>query len=455
MEFLKFFNIAISIIFMICYSYQFFYIFVILLHKHKSKNLQSDDKNSIYLYDSHYNDNEKKQFLKSSVFKGPFEHKPTAYHKYAVLICARNEENVISHLIDSIKCQDYPQHLITTFVVADNCTDNTAQIAENSGANVYIRTNKNLIGKGYALDFLLGKIKDDMGENAFDGYFVFDADNVLCEDYISNMNKTFCNGYDIVTSYRNSKNYGENWITAGYGLWFLRESVYLNYARYTLGTSCGVSGTGFMFSSKILKKTNGCWPFHLLTEDIEFSAVNIIDGVKIGYCNEAEFFDEQPVTFTQSRQQRLRWAKGYFQVFAKHGKGLVSGVIKNHDFSCYDMAMNLMPAAILTLVSIIVNCFVSTCEIVAGNDITFLLSIIAGSLLSVYQLFFLIGTITTITEWKNIHTAWYKKIFYTFTFPLFMLTYIPISLAALFCNVTWQPIHHSDSKSLAAIRRTK
>ena len=65
----------------------------------------------------------------------------------------------------------------------------------------------------------------------------------------------FSDGYQIVTSYRNSKNYGDNWISAGYALWFLRESRYLNHARFLLGTSCAVSGTGFLFSRRVLEVT--------------------------------------------------------------------------------------------------------------------------------------------------------------------------------------------------------
>ena len=132
------------------------------------------------------------------------------------------------------------------------------------------------------------------------------------------MNRTFCDGYDIITSYRDSKNYGSNWISAGYALWFLRETRYLNHARFLLGTSCAVSGTGFFFSQRILEK-NGGWPFHLLTEDIEFTVHNIINGEKVGFCSKAVLYDEQPVSFRQSCRQRMRWAKGYIQVFQKYG----------------------------------------------------------------------------------------------------------------------------------------
>ena len=175
--------------------------------------------------------------------------------RYGVLIAARNEQAVIGQLIDSIRGQDYPQDLLDIFVVADNCTDDTAQVARARGATVYERQNKYLVGKGYALHFLLGKIYES--GKRYDGFFVFDADNLLDPRFVTEMNKAFSSGHRVVTSYRNSKNFGDNWITAGYGLWFLRESEYLNCPRDYLGTSCAVSGTGFLFSEKLLEELGG------------------------------------------------------------------------------------------------------------------------------------------------------------------------------------------------------
>ena len=142
-----------------------------------------------------------------------------------------NEEFVIGNLLDSIKKQDYPSDLLTVFVVADNCTDNTASISRGYGAFVYERSDRDLIGKGYALDWLLSRLKEDGHWETIDGFLVFDADNVLAPNYISEMNKTFSDGYEALTSYRNSKNYGDNWISAGYALWYLRESKYLHNSR--------------------------------------------------------------------------------------------------------------------------------------------------------------------------------------------------------------------------------
>lgn len=88
---------------------------------------------------------------------------------------------------------------------------------------VYTRFNREKVGKGYALEQLLLHIEEDYPK-VYDGFFVFDADNVLDCRFVEEMNRTFSDGYEVVTSYRNSKNYGDNWISAGYALWFIRES---------------------------------------------------------------------------------------------------------------------------------------------------------------------------------------------------------------------------------------
>lgn len=405
-------NFIIMILFFICYSYQFFYIPVVWLKKPKA-------------------------------------HKKVALHRFAVLIAARNEQSVIGNLIDSLKEQDYPEEYLDIYVVADNCTDQTAEVARNHGAAVFERNNKAQVGKGYALNFLLKKIHET-STRFYDGYFVFDADNVLCPDFVSNMNQTFSDGYKIVTCYRNSKNYGDNWISAGYALWFLRESRYLNGARMLLGSSCAVSGTGFLFSDSILQKHQG-WNFFLLTEDIEFTIANIVDGEKVGYCADAMLYDEQPVTFRQSWRQRMRWSRGYMQVTGRYGWRLIKGIFHG-SFSCYDMTMNIMPAALLTGLGAVVNIGAAIANFIALGAWTELGVSVLQTLINLYLLMFVIGGITTVTEWRNIHTTSIKKILYMFTFPVFMFTYLPIYIAALFKNPQWAPIQHSRNMKLADIQ---
>ena len=413
METIKLINFIIATVFFICYSYQFAYILVPYLKKEKP-------------------------------------HKPVELHRYAVLISARNEELVIGNLLDSISAQDYPSRLVRVFVVADNCTDETAKVARAHGAIVYERFNDKLVGKGYALEYLLDRIGEEYGD-VFDAYMVFDADNLLSEDYIRCMNETFSDGYRIITSYRNSKNYGDNWISAGYALWFLREAKYLNNARYLLGTSCAVSGTGFMFSREILKSCGG-WPFHLLVEDIEFTIHNVVSGEKVGYCPRAVLYDEQPTKFSQSWKQRMRWARGYIQILRKYGGDLLHGIFAKRSFSCFDMTMNIAPAVILSFLGIIINVGAAVYSVLNGGGTDVLLQSFGQLILNTCLMMFIIGAITTISEWKNIYCSTPKKILYAFTFPLFMLTYLPICIVALFRPVKWEPIVHDRVRTLSEVR---
>lgn len=378
-------------------------------------------------------------------------------HKFAFIIAARNEQAVIGNLINSIKQQNYPAELIDVIVVADNCTDDTAQIAREHGAICYERFNNMLVGKGYALDYCFNKIVEQFGDyTAYDGYFIFDADNVIDKNYVKEMNKVFDRGYNVITSYRNSKNYDTNWITSGYSLWFIREAKYLNNPRMMLKTSCAVSGTGFLVNSTIIKKNNG-WKFNLLTEDIQFSVVNILEGEKIGYCENAMFYDEQPTTFKQSWNQRMRWSKGFYQVMFRYGRELIAMMFKKREMfvSCYDMFMTLAPATLLSIGCILLNLIFLA---YGATDVHMLRRILPGTLGSIafagvnfYLLMFSIGFITLVTEWNKILAPANKKIKSLFTFPLFMITYVPISLVALVKKVEWKPIAHSISKSVEEI----
>ena len=378
-------------------------------------------------------------------------------HKFAFIIAARNEQAVIGNLINSIKQQNYPAELIDVIVVADNCTDDTAQIAREHGAICYERFNNMLVGKGYALDYCFNKIVEQFGDyTAYDGYFIFDADNVIDKNYVKEMNKVFDRGYNVITSYRNSNNYDTNWITSGYSLWFIREAKYLNNPRMMLKTSCAVSGTGFLVNSSIIKKNNG-WKFNLLTEDIQFSVVNILEGEKIGYCESAMFYDEQPTTFKQSWNQRMRWSKGFYQVMFRYGRELIAMMFKKREMfvSCYDMFMTLAPATLLSIGCILLNLIFLA---YGATDVHMLRRILPGTLGSIafagvnfYLLMFSIGFITLVTEWNKILAPANKKIKSLFTFPLFMITYVPISLVALVKKVEWKPIAHSISKSVEEI----
>ena len=152
-------------------------------------------------------------YLVVSLFWREPKHKPEKPARYAILIAARNEEAVLPYLLQSIRAQDYPAERITTYVVADNCTDRTAEAAEANGARVYRRFDRSRIGKGYALHDLLDWIRRGDGLEQYDAFLIFDADNLLCPDYISKINRTYSDGFEAFHGYRNTKNFGDSWIS--------------------------------------------------------------------------------------------------------------------------------------------------------------------------------------------------------------------------------------------------
>lgn len=418
LSFVDTFNFCVFLAFTCCYTYQLFYVLVVLTRRAPKLAAKRD-------------------------------------HKYAVLVAARNEAAVIGDLVRSIRAQNYPAHLVDIFVIADNCTDDTAAIARAQGAHVFTRFNKENVGKGYALDYGLKAIWREFPDAGHEAYFVFDADNVLDANYFREMNATFDNGAKASTSYRNSKNFDSNWISAGYGTWFLREAKFLNQARLTLNTSCVVSGTGFFIAADILREAGG-WKWHLLTEDIEFSTDSIIDGVRIAYCPTAVLYDEQPTTFRDSWNQRFRWAKGFYQVFGRYSGRLVKGIFTNprgHRFACYDMLMTLAPGMLLSIIAITLNAIILVLGVTGimstGIAVMSSVSSIFFCLFNYIMFMFVFGVLTTFIEWDSIRASTARKIGSMFTFPLFMLTYIPIALVALVKKATWKPIKHSISVDVA------
>ena len=377
-------------------------------------------------------------------------------HRYAFFIAAHNEESVIANLVQSIKDQDYPAELIDTFVVADACTDNTAEEARRAGAIVYERNDLARKGKSWVLDYGFDRIMEEY-PGKYEAFFVFDADNLLSKSYVTEMNKVFDQGYLVSTSYRNSKNFDSSWVSSAYATWFLREAKFLNNSRMLCGTGCAISGSGWMVSARIIQGMHG-WDFHTLTEDIQFSTFCAANGIRIAY-SPAEFYDEQPIDFKSSWTQRMRWTKGFYQVFFSYVGDLFRGVGKKR-YGSYDMLMTIAPGNILTLIS----AFVNAAYLVIGSlSHGFLatqseLSMCVGSLVmtfgSMYVTFFILAVITTVSERKRIicrkDRRW-RIITNLFTFPLFMMTYIPINVAALFKKVEWVPTKHTVSISLDQI----
>ncbi len=394
---------VLSVLFLLCNAYQFLYLFVPLFRR---KRLSKPEETHLSI---------------------------------AVLVAARNEQAVIGHLLDSIAAQDYPGR-VTVCVVADNCTDDTAAIALAKGALVTERQNPIRVGKGYALQHLMAWLNSQ--HKQFDAYLVLDADNLLAPGYLAAINRGL-QRHDIVTGYRAGKNFGDSWVAAGYSLWFLRTSQYLNRSRARLGTSCTVSGTGFAFLSSVTAD----WRWFTLTEDTEFSADMVCQGRKIGYCEDAVLYDEQPTDFATAWRQRLRWARGTYQVAVRYGGRLAKAAVRGR-FAAFDILCCCLPAFVFSVAGILLKIVQGITCVVSGAPLLPVWLATAKGLAGGYVLLLVMGLVPLITEWRRIPAHPVKKIGYTLLFPLHIAANIPIALTSLFRRVTWEPIPHTRAMAV-------
>lgn len=365
--------------------------------------------------------------------------------RYAVLIAARNEEAVLPHLLQSIALQDYPQDLITTYVIADNCTDNTAAVAAAGGAKVFQRFNTCQVGKGYALHYLLEQMRLEGELERYDAFLIFDADNLLQSDYIRQINLVRSQGYDVFCGYRNSKNFGSSWISSGHALWYLHESAHLNQSRMLLGNCCTVSGTGFGFTRQLLDRIGG-WNFFTLTEDIEFRTWCATHGITIGYCHDAVLYDEQPVTFTLSWRQRIRWVQGGIQVSLGYAGDYVRGILKGGrtGWASFESATGSLWGCCLSAFSFLIRML----AVGSAGHWPALREMLLSALLASYFSLFLMGLLTMALEHRRIRATRAQKILSLVTYPFFLLSYLPISIAAIFSKRQWKPIAHTVAISM-------
>ncbi len=392
------------------------------------------------------------------------------YHKYAVIVAARNERTVIGNLIDSVKRQNYPEDMLDIFVVADNCTDDTAAIAREMGAICYERFDNEHRTKGYALQYLVKCIEKDYGIDAYEGYILFDADNLLAPNYLEHMNNAFDAGEKIVTSYRNTKNFGDNWIAASYAVHWLRTVRNEHRPRSLFHLATRIQGTGFLFANELIKDG---WNWVSLTEDRAFCADAVAKGYKISYNHDAIFYDEQPVSFKIAMRQRIRWAKGHLQAFVEIGPKLLwhifftGGVASVHEkgevsvwkrifnnlrlrFMSLDILFVVYPRALFTFFKRLIYLIVKiSLFCLAVPDIPKPIVIITTVLWwsgETYLKTILVALYVYIIEHKRIQKIGFlKTIWFSLTFPIFDLMGKLSLIIAMFMKVEWKPIPHDSN----------
>ena len=363
-------------------------------------------------------------------------------HRFMAIIPAHNEEAVVGNLIESLKKQNYNKDLYDIYVIADNCTDNTAKVAKEAGAIVYKRFDETKKTKGYALNWFL---QQKIEENApYDAFFVFDADNIVHPDFIKNMNKKLCQGEDVVQGYRDIKNPTDSWITAGYAIFYWTMHRFYHLARYNLGLSPLLNGTGFMVRFDVVKPQG--WDTKTLTEDIEFSLKRIIKGKKLGWATDAICYDEQPVGFVQSWSQRSRWTVGHIQCIHEYTKKLAIAAKENKTMMNFDGLLYIVgsiPMFILTLLLLATGFLMY-----AGDGMTQaeLMMNMLRYLVPTFLLPIATGVIAMYLDKRPIKPMLKGLACY----PLFMGSWLLINFKCLFKReTTWEKINHVRNIKIA------
>lgn len=365
-----------------------------------------------------------------SIFKSKKIEQCAPKTRFAVLIAARNEERVIEGVIRSLAEQNYPKELFDIFVIPNNCTDNTAFVAEKAGARL-LECDQPVKNKGDALHLAFGKLLD----LRYDAFCVFDADNMVHRDFLARMNDAFAKGARVAKGKQRALNPYDTWVSGCYDIYFDIFNFFYNRARSRLGLSAKMVGTGFAVSSSLLKELGG-WNTGAMTEDVEFSAQCALAGERIVYVPEAVTYDEEPASFRQSVTQRRRWCSGIVETGKKYALRLLRGLNrKNWKLSLDFLILVLAPA--VQVVSAIPTVWTFVSFIINANYIHALFYIAASYLGAAAA-----GAFIAFVLGKR-KAGSLKAVL---MFPFFLISWFPLQAAALFRKTSeWKPIVHTRS----------
>jgi 1,2-diacylglycerol 3-beta-glucosyltransferase len=255
-------------------------------------------------------------------------------HRFAILVPAHNEERLLPATLTSLHAMDYPPELFQVYVVADNCDDHTAELARRGGARVYERFNTELIGKGYALEWLLEHVW--AGQFEHDGIVILDADTVVSPNFLRVMDARMARGERAIQAYYAVRD-PESSRSAGLRAVALAVLHYLRpQGRMVLGGSTGLKGNGMVFAADIMRKHR--WPASL-TEDIEYHMALILAGERVMFAPDAQVQAEMPDTLDSSQSQNVRWERGRVEMVQNYVPRLLREAVRRRSFLLFDAAV--------------------------------------------------------------------------------------------------------------------
>jgi 1,2-diacylglycerol 3-beta-glucosyltransferase len=226
-------------------------------------------------------------------------------HRFLFLIPAHNEATLLPSTLASLRQLDYPAELYEIHVVADNCTDNTAELARMGGAVIHERFHDSLKGKGHALQWLLKRLWT--AGTPHHAVVILDADSTVSRNFLRIMDAHLTAGARAVQSYYAVRDANSSAVVA---LRYIAMAM-VNYVRplgrMFLGGSAGLKGNGMLLWAELMHEHN--WTSHL-TEDIELHMSLIAAGEQVLFAPDAVVWAEMPATLSESTTQNERWERG-------------------------------------------------------------------------------------------------------------------------------------------------
>ncbi len=351
-------------------------------------------------------------------------------HHFAVLICARNEANVIGSLLDSLEKQNYQKELIDVYVLINNCSDDTEKIASGHGVHI-LNCPASVNSKGKALEYAFETLSD---QDQIDVYAVFDADNIADPDFFSEMNKALCNGEQIIQGKRSGPQKDHSFISSSYLIYYAMHNAFFNRPNCERGVSASINGSGWCVLKSFIDDVS--FECRTIIEDYEYSILCALKNKKIAYCETAISYDDFTDDLKTSLIQRTRWSYGILQCLKRYEGTLIRQAFKG-SVSCLLFAYTgMMTFAVLCLVIA-----------VFGNHI-FLSDLISYPLYLSFSLFlfWMTGVVLSVIALIMNHDSLAQNIRGILFYAFFMLSWAPVLVSCFFRrNYEWQPIEHYHS----------
>ncbi|MGA9362885.1 MAG: glycosyltransferase family 2 protein [Bacteroidota bacterium] len=282
--------------------------------------------------------------------------KSSRFRRIAVVVPAHDEELTIGRTLQSVLEVDYPRECFDVIVVADNCMDRTAEIAESFGAVVHKRQDPALQGKGYALrwcfDFLLS------GTPSYDAVVVIDADSVMSGNFLQVMNSYLERGAQAIQSNDMVELQPDSWSAEVTRVGFTLFNYVRPLGRRVIGCSAGLRGNGMCFASETLRSVP--WRAYSLAEDLEYGLILLMSGIKVVFAPEASVRAAMPKNANNAQAQRARWEAGRFPLIRKYVGRLLGTALNQASFGAFDAFVDLViPPLVNLLAYVVVFLFVS------------------------------------------------------------------------------------------------